>query len=115
MNKVISNAKAANMTLENGPAANMLYFTTSLCLVIFFSSGSTKAPIKGPKKTIPELRTGTPLAFATMPCENSCTRTTMKRAIMPYQKGTTIGLPGIGTPGIIGAITGAAPGTNKRS
>src|SRR3989338_7672627 len=45
-----------------------------------------------------------------MPWQNSCITTTINKAIIPCQNGTNIGLPGIGTPGITGVITGGASG-----
>ena len=45
---------AANTILDNGPAAKTEYFTASDFLLSCFSSGSTNAPISGPRKNIPD-------------------------------------------------------------
>ena len=43
----------AGIIFEKAPAARTEYCLMSLCLLKFFSSGSTNAPIIGPNKTIP--------------------------------------------------------------
>ena len=70
---VIKSIKAtiAKRTLEKAPAANTEYCLISLCLLRFCSSGSTKAPIMGPNKTIPVFLTLILWALATIPCANS--------------------------------------------
>ena len=105
-------AKSPSKIFENDPAASIDCCAMSDCFAIFTSSGSTNAPIIGPKNTSPVLCTGTLYARATIPWLNSCITAMRKIAISQYQNGNTPN-PGTFTPGKTSETPFSVPFTKR--